>query len=73
MSIKIGESAWKLLSKVPLSNNTISRRIQYIAGDINDRLIGKLEGKKFGSQLDEGTDNNNNAHLICYVQFYRWH
>jgi hypothetical protein len=30
VNIMIGESAGKLLSKAPLSNNTISRRIQHI-------------------------------------------
>jgi hypothetical protein len=39
VNIMIGESAGKLLSKVPLSNNTISRRIQHIAEDLNDQLI----------------------------------
>ncbi|KAL4153497.1 hypothetical protein QTP88_001330 [Uroleucon formosanum] len=41
VNIMVGESAGKLLSKVPLSNNT----------------------------LDEATDNNKDAHLICYVRF----
>jgi hypothetical protein len=41
VNIMIGESAQKLLSKVPLSNNTISRRIQHIAEDHNDQLIEK--------------------------------
>jgi predicted RNase H-like nuclease len=40
VNIMIGESAGKL-SKVPLSNNTISRRIQHIAEDLNDQLIEK--------------------------------
>jgi hypothetical protein len=39
IKIIIGESAGKLLSKVPLSNNTINRRIQHIAEDLNDQLI----------------------------------
>jgi hypothetical protein len=65
----IGESAGKLLSKVPLSKNTISRRIQHIAEDLNDQVIEKLQGKEFCFQLDEATDNNNDAHLICYVRF----
>jgi hypothetical protein len=37
----IGESAGKLLSKVPLSNNTVSRRIQHTAEDLDDQLIEK--------------------------------
>jgi hypothetical protein len=37
VNIMIGESAGKLLSKVPLSNNTISRRMQHIAEDLNDQ------------------------------------
>lgn len=69
VSLMIGESAGKLLSKVPLSNNTISRRIHDIAEDLNDQLIEKLKGKEFGLQLDEATDSNSDAHLICYVRF----
>jgi hypothetical protein len=41
VNIMIGEAAGKLLSKVPLSNNTISHRIQHIAEDLNDQLIEK--------------------------------
>jgi hypothetical protein len=40
-NIMIGESAGKLLLKVPLSNNIISHRIQHIAEDISDQLIEK--------------------------------
>src|SRR6218665_2036488 len=69
VNLMIGESAGKLLSKVPLSNNTISRRIQHIAEDLNDQLIDKLKGKEFGLQLDEATYSNSDAQLICYVRF----
>jgi hypothetical protein len=41
VNIMIGESAEKLLSKVLLSNNTISPRIQLIAEDFNYQLIEK--------------------------------
>jgi hypothetical protein len=43
----IGESAGKLLSKMPLSNNTISLKIEHIPPspdipeDLNDQLIEK--------------------------------
>ncbi|XP_075223856.1 zinc finger MYM-type protein 6-like [Lycorma delicatula] len=36
---------------------------------MNDQLIEKINGVEFGLQLDEATDNNKNAHLICYVRF----
>jgi hypothetical protein len=38
VNIMINESAGKLLSKVHLSNNIISRRIHHIAEDLNDQL-----------------------------------
>jgi predicted RNase H-like nuclease len=41
VNIMISASARKLLSKVPLSNNTISHRIQHLAEDLNDQLIEK--------------------------------
>ncbi|XP_075048007.1 zinc finger BED domain-containing protein 5-like [Mixophyes fleayi] len=69
VTIMVGESAGKLLSKVPLSNNTMSRRIQHMAEDLNDQLIEKIKGKEFALQLDEATDSNKDAHLICYTRF----
>ena len=38
VSTMIGESAAKKLKAVPLSNNTISRRIDKISDDIDDQL-----------------------------------
>jgi len=40
-----------------------------MADDLNDQLIEKLKEKAFGLQLDEATDMNKNAHLICYIRF----
>ncbi|XP_075070632.1 protein FAM200A-like isoform X2 [Mixophyes fleayi] len=69
VTIMVGESAGKLLSKVPLSNNTMSHRIQHMAEDLNVQLIEKMKGKEFALQLDEATDSNKDAHLICYTRF----
>jgi len=35
----------------------------------NDQLIEKIIENVFGLQLDEATDTNKDAHLICYVRF----
>lgn len=64
-----GESAGKLISKIPSSNNSISRRIHVIAEDLNDQLIEKMKGEEFSLQLDEATVSNKDSHLICYVRF----
>lgn len=33
-----------------------------MAGDLDDQLIEKTKGIEFGLQLDDPTDNNNDAH-----------
>ena len=67
----IGELAAQKLKAVPLSNNTISRRIDKILDDINDQLVANIRGNKFSLQLDEATTSTSNkdAYLICYVRF----
>jgi protein involved in ribonucleotide reduction len=57
------------LKNIPLSNHTISRRFQDISDNINDQLIDKLRNNNFAIQLDEATDSNKDAYLICYVRF----
>lgn len=47
VNILVEKSVEKLISKVPLSNNTISRRIHGIAEDLNYQLIEKNEREGF--------------------------
>ncbi|GFT62827.1 DUF4371 domain-containing protein [Trichonephila clavipes] len=58
------------------SNDTVSRRIDDIAEDVEQQLFGKLRDKLFLIQLDEATDSNKDAHFIAYVRFwdasYEW-
>ena len=67
-STMIGGAAEKL-KLVPLSNNTVCRRIGDMALDIHDQLIDRMKEREFSLQLDEATDSSQDAHLICYVRF----
>ena len=69
VSTIIAESTAQKLKAVPLSNNTISRRIDKILDDVNDHLVAKMRGNEFSLQLNEATTStsNKNAYLICYV------
>jgi len=68
VSTMIGESAAQKLKPVPLSNNTICRRIDKISDDIDPKLA-KMRGNEFSLQLDEATTSNKDAYSICYVRF----
>jgi hypothetical protein len=55
---------------VPLSNDTIARRIHDLAHDMEDQLIEQIKlAKYFSLQLDESTDVANMAVLMVYVRF----
>ncbi|GFY19400.1 zinc finger BED domain-containing protein 5 [Trichonephila clavipes] len=65
-----GDNFTKELQSIPLSNDTVSRRIDDIAEDVEQQLFGKLRDKLFSIQLDEATDSNKDAHFIAYVRFW---
>ncbi|GFS98718.1 zinc finger BED domain-containing protein 5 [Trichonephila clavipes] len=71
-----GDNFAKELQTIPLSNDTVSRRIDDIAEDVEQQLFGKLRDKLFSIQLDEATDSNKDAYFIAYVRFwdasYEW-
>uniref|UniRef100_A0A8C0VXM4 SCAN domain-containing protein 3 n=1 Tax=Castor canadensis TaxID=51338 RepID=A0A8C0VXM4_CASCN len=66
----LGESAAKKVAQVPLSNDTIARRIQELALDMEDQLIEQIKlAKYFSLQLDECRDIANMVILLVYVRF----
>ncbi|GFY35708.1 protein FAM200A [Trichonephila clavipes] len=65
-----GDNFAKELQSIPLSNDTVSRRIDDIAEDVEQQLFGKMRDKLFSIQLDEATDSNKDDYFIAYVRFW---
>ncbi|KAI6648707.1 SCAN domain-containing protein 3 [Oopsacas minuta] len=66
----LGESAAKTTARVPLSNDTVARRVIDLACDMEEQLIEQIKSAKWYSlQLDESTDVANLAILLLYVRF----
>ena len=65
-----GPDAEAEIMKIPLSNDTMSRRIFDLSTDIEKRVINKVtESKLFSMQLDESTDIGGKAHLLVFIRF----
>lgn len=67
--VMLGKACSEKLKTIPLSDNTINRRIGDMSEDIRIQLIARLQQVKFAIQLDESTDISNAAHLLVYVRY----
>ena len=59
----------KKLKQIPLSNNTISKRIDEISNDVKAHLFARLKQTYFAIQLNESTDIASQAQLLVYVRY----
>ncbi|KAE9540093.1 hypothetical protein AGLY_005345 [Aphis glycines] len=58
------------IKNIPMSNDTIHKRILCIANDIEYQLVEKINKSLFYAiQLDESTDISNSAILLIYVRY----
>lgn len=57
------------VNSVPLSNDTVRRRIDEMAVDVHSQLVSKLRKVKFTVQLDESTVRQGEALLLAYVRY----
>ena len=65
----LGQSAASKMKDIPLSNDTVERRIYDMAEDTEKQLIKKIKKSKLlALQLDESTDIQNNSILLTYVR-----
>jgi len=70
-STVIDEKNAQKLKCIPLSDNTVSRRINDISDNLEEQLITRLKAAgEFSIQLDESTDVSDCATLLVYV--YVW-
>lgn len=57
IKIFFGEQKIKEIEKIPLSDNTIKRRIDDMGIDVENQILTQIkESKAFALQLDESTD-----------------
>ncbi|XP_060868539.1 SCAN domain-containing protein 3-like [Metopolophium dirhodum] len=67
--VVLGKQAVKKLKEIPMSANTIKRRIEEMADDIENQVITMMKNSPFYSiQLHESTDVSNKVLLLCFVR-----
>jgi len=63
------EKTAKEVSKIPLSNDTVTRRIKDLSEVVKTELFSRLKSRKFALQMDESTDVAGLAVLLVFVRY----
>ncbi|KAI6655480.1 Zinc finger MYM-type protein 6-like [Oopsacas minuta] len=58
-----------VIKSIPLSNDTVARRINLMASDVEKTLYSILKTTEFSLQIDESTLPGNEALLLAYVRY----
>ncbi|XP_040583539.2 protein FAM200C-like [Lepeophtheirus salmonis] len=72
-NVMLGKAAEDKFSQIPLSNDTISSRINDMSNDILAQVVADLISSpaKFSLQLDETTDVSNLSQLVVFVRYMK--
>ncbi len=66
----VDKTAADKIKTVPLSSDTVSRRIDKMGTDIVEQLLDKLRaGESFSLQLDESVDVSGQAQLVAFARY----
>jgi hypothetical protein len=62
----MNQSVHEITQTIPLSNSTVSRRIDEMTDDVERQLVAQLRVQKFALQIDEFALRDNEALLMTY-------
>ena len=71
--IVLGPESEKKLKQIPLSNDTVNRRIAKLSANIKEQVISELKNSPFGMfsiQLDETTDVASCSQLLVFCRYF---